>query len=79
MTDRPKATFANWSEGHIWIMSELGGLDSAGQVLANPFTEAEIVQMALETIRGPIKREVLGRALEAMGWTSERLSRLETP
>lgn len=79
MTDEPKATFANWREGFNWIMGELGGLDSAGHVRANPFTEAEIVQMALKSITRPDKREVLGRALDAMGWTPERLARLEQP
>lgn len=78
---RPDAlqTFLNRNEGHRWIMSRLGGLDSAGNVLANPFTEAEIVRMARKSITDETERAVLGQALTAMGWTADRLAKLESP
>jgi hypothetical protein len=73
--DTGDLVFHDWAAGHHWIMEQLGGIDSAGNVAANPFTEAEIVAMALRTITD---YDTLFRALEAMGWTIDRLAELNT-
>jgi hypothetical protein len=63
--------FTNWRSGYQWIMGKLGGLDANGNIMATPYTEAEVVAMARKEITGA-DRETLRAALAAMGWTDDR-------